>query len=167
MYPAPYQLTVNNHADNGSIKLNTLDLGNTDGWSGNYHTDYEISLSAQPEEGKTFSHWAVKGAKITEGDASSAAISIKLESNAVVEAVYETDVYGDVNADSIIDGRDLIRLRKYLSEVNAEEPAVNVGSGADVNGDGAIDGKDLIRLRKYFAAYSDETGCSDFPLGPD
>ena len=143
---APYQLTVNNHADNGSIKLNTLDLGNTDGWSGNYHTDYEISLSAQPEEGKTFSHWAVKGAKITEGDASSASISIKLESNAVVEAVYETDVYGDVNADGQFNVVDLVLLQKWLT---ADDGTVlSDWKKADLCEDNIIDVFDIISMRR-------------------
>ena len=52
--------------------------------------------------------------------------------------------YGDVNNDGKIDGKDLIRLRKYL--VGAD---VEIFPGADVNGDGEINGKDLIRLRKY------------------
>ena len=47
------------------------------------------------------------------------------------------------------------------------ESAVSLSSGADANGDGVIDGKDLIRMRNYFASYSDETGSSAYPLGPN
>ena len=57
-------------------------------------------------------------------------------------------LYGDVNGDGEVNGRDLIRLRKYLNGEN-----VVICAGANVNGsaDGLIDGKDLIRFRKYLA----------------
>lgn len=84
----PRRLTVVNSADNGSIKLNTLSLGKISSWSGNYHSDYDIYIKALPEEGRTFSHWKVSGAKITSGDVNSQSIKIKLESDATVEAVY-------------------------------------------------------------------------------
>ncbi|MBQ3869653.1 MAG: hypothetical protein II777_03820 [Clostridia bacterium] len=71
-------------------------------------------------------------------------------------------VYGDSDGDGKVTGKDLIRLRKYL----ASAPGTVVGSGADANGDGVVNGLDLIALRKYFAAYNDENGTSDYPLGP-
>ena len=52
--------------------------------------------------------------------------------------------YGDVNGDGKIDGKDLIRLRRYLVGLEAE-----LFPGADCNGDGEVNGKDLIKLRKY------------------
>ncbi|MBR5682820.1 MAG: CotH kinase family protein [Ruminococcus sp.] len=84
----PRRLTVVNSPDNGSIKLNTLELGNISRWSGNYHTDYDIYIKAMPVEGRTFSHWNINGARITNGDAATASIKVKLESDATVEAVY-------------------------------------------------------------------------------
>ena len=45
-----------------------------------------------------------------------------------------------------MDGRDLVRLRKYLAGV---PEIVIVEANANVNGDDVVDILDLIRLRKY------------------
>ena len=74
--------------------------------------------------------------------------------------------YGDCNGDGVVDGRDLVRLRRYLSGADGEENGVDAAPGADCNGDGVIDGRDLIRLRRYLATYSDETGAAEVDLGP-
>ncbi len=67
----------------------------------------------------------------------------------VVVASY---VPGDANEDSIVDGLDLIRIKKHLAgwDVEMNEKA------ADVNGDQTIDGLDLIRLKKYLAGWDVE-----------
>ena len=85
-----------------------------------------------------------------------------------VEAAPAT-VYGDSTGDGVINGRDVIRLRKYLMSIdpNTGIPADEALPGADCNGDGVVDGRDLIRLRKYLANYNDETGTSTITLGPN
>ena len=55
---------------------------------------------------------------------------------------------GDVNGDGAVDGRDLVRLRKFLVGVPGTEI---IEANANVNGDDVIDILDLIRLRKYLA----------------
>ena len=55
---------------------------------------------------------------------------------------------GDVNGDGEVDGRDLVRLRKYLTGDTGEEA---IEANTNVNGDDVIDILDLIRLRKYLA----------------
>ena len=77
-------------------------------------------------------------------------------------------LYGDANNDEVVDGRDVIRLRKYLANYNSEtgKSTVDVFIGGDANGDGSIDGRDVIRLRKYLANYDSTTGSSTIKLGP-
>ena len=77
-------------------------------------------------------------------------------------------IYGDANNDGVIDGRDLIRLRRYLVDYNEDtgSSSVIITAGADCNGDDIIDGRDLIRLRKYLALYDEDTGTSPIVLGP-
>ena len=54
---------------------------------------------------------------------------------------------GDVNGDGSLDGRDLLRLARYLAGDNVEIDE----AAADVNGDGKVDGRDLLRLAKLLA----------------
>ena len=60
---------------------------------------------------------------------------------------------GDVNADGVVDGRDVIRLMNYLAD--EIDPATGKvyeinENNADVDGSGVVDAKDLLRLVKYF-----------------
>ncbi len=77
-------------------------------------------------------------------------------------------VYGDVNGDGKINGRDVVKLAKYLAayDESTGTSSVTVSPGADVNGDGRIDGRDLVKLRKYLANYDESTGQSSVKLGP-
>mgnify|MGYP002626637085 CR=1 FL=1 len=54
---------------------------------------------------------------------------------------------GDVGGDGVLDGRDLLRLARYI----AGNAVAIQEKNADVNGDGAVDGRDLIRLARYLA----------------
>ncbi len=76
-------------------------------------------------------------------------------------------VLGDVNGDGVVDGRDLVRLRKYLANYDESTGKSNteIFAGAEVTGDGKVDGRDLIRLRKYLANYDEDTGTSTVTLG--
>lgn len=59
---------------------------------------------------------------------------------------------GDVNMDGIVDGRDSIRLMKYLAEeIDPETQNLYEISrkNADVNGDANVDELDLLRLVRY------------------
>ncbi len=85
----PASLTVENSGDSGEIQLNTLKLGAIDSWSGKYHKDYDLTLTAAPKEGYTFDHWEISGAQLTSGAKKSETINVKLTSSgATVKAVY-------------------------------------------------------------------------------
>ena len=86
------------------------------------------------------------------------------------EAIPKLDfIYGDVNGDGKINGRDVVKLAKYLAayDESTGTSSVTVSPGADVNGDGRIDGRDLVKLRKYLANYDESTGQSSVKLGPE
>ena len=67
------------------------------------------------------------------------------------------NLYGDVDGDKEIDLRDLLALKKYISEENTPD---FVFINADVNTDAKADLKDLLMLKKYFAEW-------DIHLGPE
>ncbi len=76
-------------------------------------------------------------------------------------------IYGDVNNDGAVDGRDIVRINKYLSNYNSDTQTstVEIGPGADANGDGVVDGRDVVRLCKYIANLDYSTGNSTVTLG--
>lgn len=67
------------------------------------------------------------------------------------------NLYGDVDGDEVIDLRDVLALKKYISE---EDTSDFVFVNADVNTDARADLKDLLMLKKYFAEW-------DIHLGPE
>ena len=76
-------------------------------------------------------------------------------------------ILGDANGDGEVDGRDLIRLRRYLANLDEETgvSTVEIFPGAEVTGNDEIDGRDLIRLRRYLANLDEDTGISTVTLG--
>lgn len=76
--------------------------------------------------------------------------------------------YGDANGDGVINGQDIIRIKKYLANYDYETgtSSIEIGNGADANGDGVISGQDIVRLKKYLANYDYETDTSTIVLGP-
>ncbi len=69
---------------------------------------------------------------------------------------------GDLNGDGAVNGKDIVRLRKYLSSYDSGTgtASVFVYRAGETNGDGAINGKDLIRLRRYLLDYDEASGGS-------
>ncbi len=120
-------------------------------WSEDYKTAKAVFVCEECGKSLTF------GASVTKN---------RLEYTATVSA-YETEYSdtvsftpGDCNGDRITDGRDLVRLRRYLScyEDDTGESDVPVLPGADINGDGRTDGRDLIRLRKLLSEGENAAG---------
>ena len=81
-----------------------------------------------------------------------------------------TDViYGDANGDGLINGQDVLRLKRYLANYDYETgtSTVLISPGADANGDEIINGQDVLRLKRYLANYDYNTGTSTVVLGPN
>ncbi len=77
-------------------------------------------------------------------------------------------VYGDANNDGVVNGKDVILIRRYVAAKDpvTGESSVEVTTGADANGDGVCNGKDVILIRRYVAARDPITGESSVVLGP-
>lgn len=78
-------------------------------------------------------------------------------------------VYGDVTGDGEIDGKDIIRLSKYLAsyeDVMEISTVDMILKAANTNNDDQVNGKDITRLLKYLANYDSASGTSSVPLGP-
>lgn len=75
--------------------------------------------------------------------------SCKVDGSVTFEVKKTTDkLLGDVNGDGVIDGRDSVRLMKYLVDDSIEIVEVN----SDMNEDGVFDGRDYIRLMKLLVS---------------
>lgn len=77
-------------------------------------------------------------------------------------------IYGDSNGDQKIDMKDVVLLRKYITnfDYDINTSSVTVLLGADANGDNKIDMKDVVILRKYITNYDYDTESSTVVLGP-
>ena len=77
-------------------------------------------------------------------------------------------LYGDANGDGVVNGKDMLLLRKYMAnyDYDTDTSTVTVFAGADANGDGVVNGKDMLLMRKYMANYDYDTGTSTVVLGP-
>ena len=62
-------------------------------------------------------------------------------------SVKKGGIIGDCNGDGTVDGRDLLRLARYIAGGGS---SVDL-SAADINGDGNVDGRDVLRLAKQLA----------------
>lgn len=70
----------------------------------------------------------------------------------VTLTVLENYIPGDVNADGVVDMKDVTFLKRYLAGRDVEIQT----SSADTNGDGQIDMKDVTLLRRYLAGWNVE-----------
>lgn len=61
----------------------------------------------------------------------------------------EERLFGDINGDGKVNGKDATRLMQYLAGWDVEIDQ----SAADVNGDGKINGKDATRMMQYLAGW--------------
>ena len=127
-----------------------------------------IHYNANPCTNHSWSDWTVIQPATTESEGlrgRTCSVCGKEETEVIPKLDF---IYGDVNGDGKINGRDVVKLAKYLAAYNEStgESSVAVSPGADVNGDGKINGRDLVKLRKYLANYDESTGESSVKLGP-
>ena len=77
-----------------------------------------------------------------------------LEPGKTVEA--PKTLYGDTNEDGVIDGRDSIRLAKYVEQNDTTALTAQGKKNADLNLDGKINKTDILMLDRYLADWDIE-----------
>lgn len=84
-------------------------------------------------------------------------------------AIWERNslVFGDVDGNGTVNGRDLVILRRYLADYDSAAglSSLEVAEGSDANGDGTVSALDLALLRRYLADYDYVNGVSGTTLG--
>ena len=132
------QLSLYNDSNSGTLTLNTLTFDESlSGWNGKYFVGSKLTLKAAPKSGSRFSHWEVNGKEVT-----GSTLSLTMERNTEVKAVYDKSVKGDYNGDGSRGVADLVALQNFVLGKDVE--IVN----ADVVEDGLTDSFDLAALRR-------------------
>lgn len=142
-----YDVTVNSPAGFGDVTVNTARPDLSDGtWTGSYYSDYAISLTAEPAEGRTFLYWEI-AARYGARKVKNTTINLTLTGDVTVNAVYENmPVRGDVNLDGAVSLLDAVLLQKHLTEqvTLTEEQLAN----ADVQTDSCVNVFDMAVLKQ-------------------
>ena len=79
--------------EQGSIKLNTIspDLSETD-WTGQYYTDYPMTVRADSAKGYRFVRWEVDGGEIVSGDTNDPEIQVHLSGDVRITAHFKKEI---------------------------------------------------------------------------
>lgn len=98
---------------------------------------------------------AEPGTYTVEAYKKSGSVTVEGSITFTIEEETSDKLLGDVNGDGKIDGRDSIRLMRYLVAMDEEDPVVSVvivEANSDMNEDGKFDGRDSIRLMKLLVS---------------
>ena len=165
------KITVNNDTSSGSIKLNTLLLKDESIWTGEYFTDFPVTITALPAEGKSFDHWAVNGGNVPESQLTSPEISVNVQGGVTVTAIYKDGeptsedkdvVYGDANCDGNTDISDAVLIMQFLA--NPEKYPISQKGLANAD---CVDVPDGVRSIDALAVQMVEAGSltkNDLPV---
>ena len=129
---------------NGTIQINTITPELTNGsWTGQYYTDYPVTVTAIPAEGAAFTGWtgAVVSDELTVTVPFSTAITLQANFAGGTAAGS-----GDINADGQTSILDAVLLQKHL--VGAAALTDSQLNAADVTSDKTVNIFDLAYLKK-------------------
>lgn len=85
-YPVSASITINDH-QMGQVQVNRSLLRSGEDFTGLYFTEYPITVTAIPAEGRTFKGWVVDGAEID--DASALTAQVTFTKDFSIQAVFE------------------------------------------------------------------------------
>ncbi len=75
-----------------------------------------------------------------------------IDTNGKTVYEYTVVIYGDVNGDGEISGKDALLIRKHI--LNMSKLTGSYATSSDINGDGEISGKDALLVRKHILGMS-------------
>lgn len=127
----------------GSVRINSItpDLSN-DSWSGKYFTDCNITLTAIPDEGYSFSGWSGSSSD----SASTITVTLKEAMEFTAQFGESKSVIGDINADGKFTIADAVMLQKWL--LNAPDVKLSDWKAGDLCEDGRLDVFDLCMMKR-------------------
>ncbi|MGN0593115.1 MAG: CotH kinase family protein [Ruminococcus sp.] len=141
------QITLTHPEGFGTVTVNTAQPSLENGsWTGSYYSDYPLTITAEPENGRNFLYWSITDADGTRQE-ENLQITVNLTSDTLVEAVYEgMPILGDVNLDGMVSLPDAVLLQKYLAgqtALTAEQLTL-----ADIQTNACVNIFDLALLKK-------------------
>ncbi len=158
-------VSISNDGNKGSVKFNTINLDDSlASWSGQYYTDYPVTVKAFAKEGYTFDHWEVTGANVS--NTSSDEITVPVSDGVSIKAVYKEGgspvttastpdktttttttsvkvdvnvVYGDANCDGNVDLSDAVLIMQSIANPSVYGPngssATHITAKGQLNSD--------------------------------
>lgn len=130
---------VTNHAQQGSVLLNTLTLP-YNAWSGTYLSEMPIELNAEVKAGYRFAGWQVTGATFASGNASSInAVLTPTASTVTIQPTYSSSTAGYNQSDV----RTLLAYLTGQTTLNA-----SLASEYDLDQNGKLTATDLTLLKR-------------------
>ena len=131
---------------NSSDQDGVITLAYQDGYAGTYFVYYPGSAMIEEHAGtSTITIPRYQGVFVVRYEEES-------ETDTTTPPAEDTVMIGDLTNDGVVNNKDLIRLKKYISSNFDGSVEVVVPASADANGDGIINSKDLIRLKKYLSS---------------
>ncbi|MBR2284062.1 MAG: dockerin type I repeat-containing protein [Ruminococcus sp.] len=137
-------LTIKDTAGKGTISVNTITpelKGGT--WSGQYFSDYPVTLSAKAEPGYRVTSWETNDGRAYFGES----IELYITGDVTVTPVYEESgtIVGDINNDGSFNTADLVMLSSWLLGKTKTVPDWQAG---DICYDNKLDSFDLTEMRR-------------------
>ena len=126
---------------NGRIQINSITPDCTNGWTGKYYSDCNVTVTAIPDAGASFAGW--------EGDyaGNEKTVTMKLSKAMRLQANFaDRPAIGDVNADGRVNIADAVLLQKYL--LTMPDAKLTDWKAADLDENGILNTTDLVLLKR-------------------
>ena len=146
-------VTVYNTASQGTVKLNTLNL-DLDQWSGNYFTAYNVTATAVPKEGVTFTGWEVTDSTGSTKTYNDTTISVPVTGGVTIKANYSGSAVETTKPPKEETTQaPTTQPVQPTQPTQPAQPGATVGSAfyGDANLDGKVNVSDAVAVLQFVA----------------